>query len=56
MRTIPTIDYSEAMRAVDLILENALEMQKAIVVAVAGCRGELIAFAHMDAAPVSSSQ
>jgi glc operon protein GlcG len=54
MRTLPTIDYSEAKRAVDLIVENALQMQKAVVVAVADCRGELIAFARMDATPVSS--
>ena len=54
MRAIPTIDYSEAKRAVDLIIEKATEMKKAVVVAVADCRGELIAFARMDAAPVSS--
>jgi glc operon protein GlcG len=54
MRTLTTIDYSEAKRAVDLIVENALQMQKAVVVAVADCRGELIAFARMDAAPISS--
>ncbi len=54
MKTIPTIDYSEAKRAVDLIVEKALSMQKAVVVAVADCRGELIAFARMDAAPVTS--
>lgn len=54
MRTIPTIDYSEAKRAVDLIVERALQMQKAVVVAVADCRGELIALARMDSAPVSS--
>ncbi len=54
MRTIPTIDYSEAKRAVDLIIEKATEMKEAVVVAVADCRGELIAFARMDAAPVSS--
>lgn len=54
MRTISTIDYSEAKRAVDLIVEKALQMQKAVVIAVADCRGELIAFARMDAAPVSS--
>jgi glc operon protein GlcG len=54
MRNLPTIDYSEAKRAVDLIVENALQMQKAVVVAVADCRGELVAFARMDAAPVSS--
>ena len=54
MKMIPTIDYSEAKRAVDLIVEKALAMQKAVVVAVADCRGELIAFARMDAAPVTS--
>jgi glc operon protein GlcG len=54
MITIPTIDYTEAKRAVELIVERALQMQKAVVVAVADCRGELIAFARMDAAPISS--
>jgi glc operon protein GlcG len=54
MRTIPSIDYSEAKRAVDLIVEKALQTQKAVVVAVADCRGELVAFARMDGAPVSS--
>lgn len=54
MRTLPTLDYSEAKRIVDLIVENAVQMQKAVVVAVADCRGELIALARMDAAPVSS--
>jgi glc operon protein GlcG len=54
MRTIPTIDYSEAKRAVELIVENAQQMQKAVVVAVSDCRGELVAFARMDGAPVSS--
>lgn len=54
MRTIPTIDYSDARRAVDLIVEKATQMQKAIVVAVTDCRGELLAFARMDGAPVSS--
>lgn|SRR5690242_21155777 len=54
MRTIPTIDYAEAKRAIDLIVGKATEMKKAVVVAVADCRGELIAFARMDTAPVSS--
>jgi glc operon protein GlcG len=54
MRTIPTIDYSEAKRAVELIVEKAIQIKKAVVVAVADCRGELIAFARMDEAPVSS--
>jgi glc operon protein GlcG len=54
MRTIPSIDYSEARRAVDLIVEKARATQQAVVVAVADCRGELIAFARMDTAPISS--
>ena len=54
MRTISTIDYAEAKQAVDLIVEHAFQMNKAVVVAVADCRGELIAFGRMDAVPVSS--
>jgi len=42
MRSIPTIDYSEAKRVVDLVVEKASQMQKAVVVAVADSRGELI--------------
>jgi len=54
MRTLQTIDYSEARRAVDLIVERALQMQKAASVAVADSHGDLICFARMDGAPVSS--
>jgi glc operon protein GlcG len=54
MKTIPTIDYSEAKRVVDLVVEKASQMQKAVVVAVADSRGELICFARMDGASVSS--
>jgi glc operon protein GlcG len=54
MRTLQTIDHSEAKRAVDLIVERASQMQKAAVVAVADSHGELICFARMDGAPVSS--
>jgi len=54
MRTVPTIDYSEAKRVVDLIVEKASQMQKAVVVAVADSHGELICFARMDGASVSS--
>jgi glc operon protein GlcG len=54
MRTLHTIDHSEAKRAVDLIVEKALQMQKAASVAVADAHGELISFARMDGAPVSS--
>ena len=56
MRTIYTIDYSQAKRAVDLILQKALQMQKAASVAVADAYGDLICFARMDGAPVSSIQ
>jgi glc operon protein GlcG len=54
MRTFQTIDHSEAKRAVDLIVEKALHMQKAASVAVADSHGDLICFLRMDGAPVSS--
>lgn len=54
MITMRTIDYSEAKRALDLIVERASQMQKAVVVAVADCRGDLIAFARMDNSSVPS--
>jgi glc operon protein GlcG len=54
MRTLQTIDHSEAKRAVDLIVEKAFQMQKAAAVAVADSHGELICFSRMDGAPVSS--
>ena len=38
----------------DLIVEKALQMKKAVVVAVADAHGDLICFARMDGAPVSS--
>lgn len=54
MKITQTIEYSEAKKIIDLIVERALQMQKAAVVAVADSHGELIAFARMDGAPVSS--
>jgi glc operon protein GlcG len=54
MRTIHTIDYSEAKRAVELIIEKAQQMQKAAAIAVADTHGDLVCFARMDGAPVSS--
>ena len=54
MRTIQTIDYSEARRALDLIVEKALQMRKAVTVGVADSHGDLICLARMDGAPVSS--
>jgi glc operon protein GlcG len=56
MRTLQTIDYSEAQRAVDLILQKAAQMHKAASVTVADAHGDLICFARMDGAPVSSIQ
>ena len=54
MRNLPVIDYSDARKIIDLIVERAAQMQKAVVVAVADSHGELIAFARMDGAPISS--
>jgi len=54
MRTVQTIDYSEAKQVIDLIVEKALQMRKAAAVAVADSYGELICLARMDGAPVSS--
>jgi glc operon protein GlcG len=54
MRTVQTIDYSEAKHAIDLIVEKASQMQKAIAVAVVDSHGELIAFARMDGVPLPS--
>ena len=54
MRMVQTLDYSDAKKAVDLIVEKALHMQKAAALAVADAHGDLICFARMDGAPVSS--
>jgi len=54
MRTLQTIEYSEARQIVDLIVDKASQMQKAVAVAVADSHGDLICFARMDGAPVSS--
>jgi glc operon protein GlcG len=54
MKTAQAIEYTEARRVIDLIVERALQMKKAAVVAVADSHGELIAFGRMDGAPISS--
>jgi len=54
MRTTQNIDYSEAQQIIELIVERALQMKKAAVIAVADSHGELVAFARMDGAPISS--
>ncbi len=54
MRNVPVIDYADAKKIIDMIVEKATHMQKSVVVAVADSHGELIAFARMDGAPISS--
>ena len=54
MKSTLAIDYQDAKRIIDLIVQRALEQQKAVVVAVSDAHGELIAFARMDGAPLSS--
>ncbi len=54
MRTLPTIDHSEARQAVDAIVKKALQIQKAAVVVVADSHGELIYLVRMDGAPIPS--
>jgi glc operon protein GlcG len=54
MKSTLAIDYQDAKRIVDLIVQKALEQQKAAVVAISDAHGELIAFARMDGASLSS--
>ena len=56
MRNVPVLDYSDAKKIVDLIVDKARQMEKAVVVAVADPHGELIAFARMDGAPISPTK
>jgi glc operon protein GlcG len=52
--TEQNLDYAEARRAIDAIVTEVTRRGKAAVIAVADSRGELIALARMDGAPVSS--
>jgi glc operon protein GlcG len=54
MRNTSVIDYSEAKKIIEVIVEQASQMQKAIAVAVVDAHGELIAFARMDGVPLPS--
>ena len=54
MKTLQSIDYTEAQRIVDAITAELLKRNKAAVIAVADPHGELLAFARLDGAPVSS--
>jgi glc operon protein GlcG len=54
MISVPTIEYAEAQRALDAIYSEVLKRGKAGVIAVCDAHGDLIAFARMDGAPLSS--
>jgi glc operon protein GlcG len=54
MKNVPVIDYSDARKMIDLIVDEAARMEKSVVVAITDSHGELIAFARMDGAPISS--
>ena len=54
MRNTSVIDYSEAKKIIEVIVEKASQMQKAIAIAVVDAHGELIAFARMDEVPLPS--
>ena len=54
MRIVRSIDYAEAKRTIDLLTAEIAQSGRAGVIAVAAPAGELIAFARMDGAPVSS--
>ena len=54
MRDVLNLDYSDAKQVVDLVIEKAQQMQKAVAVAVADSHGELIAFGRMDDVPLPS--
>ena len=54
MRTTRSLDYSEATRIVETIVQEATRLGKPVVAAVADAYGELIALARMDGAPIPS--
>jgi len=54
MRNLPVIEYLEAKKLVDMIVDLATQQKKDVVAAVTDAHGELIAFARMDGAPLSS--
>jgi len=54
VKTTSCMDYEDAKRMIDTVVEQALQMKRAAVIAVADAHGELLAFARMDGAPLSS--
>ena len=54
MIQVQTIEYGEARAIIDAIVSRCAETNRAAVVVVADTHGEMIAFARMDGAPISS--
>jgi glc operon protein GlcG len=54
MITESTIEYTEARRALDVICSEILQRGKKGVIAICDAHGDLVAFARMDGAPLSS--
>src|SRR5579872_305062 len=54
MINVPTIDYADAKKALDAIVNEIMRRGKAGVIAIADSHGELVVFARMDGAPLSS--
>ncbi len=54
MITESTIDYADARHALDAICAEILKRGKAGVIAVCDSHGDLVAFARLDGAPLSS--
>jgi glc operon protein GlcG len=56
MTTERILEYADARRALDFLVEEIRKRGKAGVIAVCDAHGELISFARMDGAPYSSIQ
>lgn len=54
MKSELQIGYDDAKRAIDMLFEEVRKRGKAGVIAVCDSHGDLIAFARMDGAPLSS--
>ncbi|MBV9267662.1 MAG: heme-binding protein [Acidobacteriaceae bacterium] len=54
MITEDVLEYAEARRAIDALVQEISKRGKAGVIAVCDSHGDLIAFARMDGAPLSS--
>lgn len=54
MRTQRVLDYTDARRILDFLAQESATISNKAVIAVVDPAGELIAFARMDGAPVTS--